>query len=91
MILPVLLSLLTVADRRARRPVTIAALLTAAVVIAMPHLHGDSVSLLPYLAPRLIGVASSVALGRYLRSRRRAKMLAYSQPPVLVNRSSSRG
>jgi hypothetical protein len=41
MILPVLLAVATVADRRERRTAAVATLMTVPVVVAMPFLHGD--------------------------------------------------
>jgi hypothetical protein len=70
MILPVLLALLTVTELRERRTVAIAAAATAAVVVIMPYLHGDAVSLGGRTVPHLAAVALSVALGLWLRARR---------------------
>jgi hypothetical protein len=69
-ILPVLLSVLTVAELRERRTVAAAALLTAAVVAAMPFLHGDAVSIVADTVPHLAAVALAVAGGCWLRVRR---------------------
>jgi hypothetical protein len=69
-ILAVLLALLTVAELRGRRTVIAATVATAAVVVAMPYLHGDAVSLTGRALPHLVAVAFSVALGLWLRTRR---------------------
>ena len=68
MILPVLLAVATVADRRGRRTATVAALMTAAVVAAMPFLHGDQVSVLTGMLPRLAAVAMAAGLGAWVRA-----------------------
>jgi hypothetical protein len=70
-ILPVLLALLTVAELRGRRTVIAAATATAVAVAVMPYLHGDAVSLGGRTLPHLAAVALSVALGLWLRARRR--------------------
>ena len=82
MILPVLLALVTVADLRGRRPATVAAFATGAVVIAMPYMHGDFIGPFSYVALHLTGVALSVAVGRYLRSRRLSKQPILQSVPA---------
>ena len=51
MILPVLLAVATVADRRESRTAAVATLLASSVVVAMPFLHGDQVSILSGALP----------------------------------------
>jgi hypothetical protein len=65
----VLLALLTVADRRPRAA-AVAAIATAAVTVATPYLHGDTVSFAGYSLPRLAAAGIAVAAGMCLRRRR---------------------
>jgi hypothetical protein len=69
-ILPVLLAVATVADRRERRPAAVATLITAAVVAAMPFLHGDRVSVVAGTPPHLAAVALAAGLGAWVRAHR---------------------
>jgi non-ribosomal peptide synthetase component F len=70
MILPVLLAVATVADRRERRAAAVATLMTAAVVAAMPFLHGDRVGVLTGTLPHLAAVALAAGLGTWVRAHR---------------------
>ena len=66
----VLFALLTVAATRDRRTTALAATATAAVLAAMPYLHGDAVSFAWYILPRLAVAGILVAAGMCLRERR---------------------
>jgi uncharacterized membrane protein YfcA len=70
MILPVLLALMTVAELRQRRTAAVAALVTAAVVAAMPYLHGDQVNPVTGTLPHVLAVALAAAAGAWLQTRR---------------------
>jgi len=70
MILPVLLAVATVADRRGPRTTAAATLLTATVVAAMPLLHGDRVSVLTGTLPHLAAVILAAGLGAWVRAHR---------------------
>jgi hypothetical protein len=65
----VLFALLTVAVTRDRRTAAVVAAATAAVIAAMPCLHGDPVSLSRYLLPRLAAAAVAAAADTYLHAR----------------------
>jgi hypothetical protein len=80
MILPVLLAVATVTDRRERRTATVATLLSAAVVIAMPFLHGDQVSVLTGTLPHLAAVALAAGLGVWVRAHRHPVIPASAGP-----------
>jgi hypothetical protein len=68
-ILPVLIALLTVAEMRTRRVTAIAGPATAAIVVAMPYLHGDQVNVVTGPLLHLAAVAIAVALGSWPRAR----------------------
>ena len=70
MILPVLLAVATVADRRGRRTAAAATLATATVVAAMPLLHGDRVSIWTGTLPHLAAVILAAGLGAWVRANR---------------------
>jgi hypothetical protein len=70
MILPVLLAVATVADRRGQRTAAVAMLVTALVVVAMPFVHGDRVSVLAGTLPHLGAVALAAGLGAWVRAHR---------------------
>ena len=65
----VLVALLTVAATRHRRIMALAGIATAAVITAMPYLHGDPVSLPFYLLPRLAAAGIAAAAGAWLHAR----------------------
>jgi hypothetical protein len=75
LILPLLLALLTVAEMRGARTTAAAGLVTAVTVVAMPYLHGDRAPVSPLAGPvpHLLGVGLAVALGSWLRARRRER------------------
>lgn len=66
----VLFALFTVAATRHRTTMALAATATAAVITAMPYLHGDTVSLPGHLLPRLTAAAIAAAAGAWLHARR---------------------
>jgi hypothetical protein len=70
LILPVLLAVATVADRRERPTAAAATLITASVVVAMPFLHGDKVSILTGTLPHLAAVMLAAGLGAWVREHR---------------------
>lgn len=70
MILPVLLAVATVADRREWRAAAVAALLASSVVVAMPLLHGDQVSILTGALPHAAAVILAAGLGAWVRAHR---------------------
>jgi hypothetical protein len=80
MILPVLLAVATVADRRGWRISAAAALLAASVVAAMPFLHGDRVSLLAGTLPQLAAVALAAGAGAWVRTHRHPVIPARGGP-----------
>jgi hypothetical protein len=80
MILPVLLAVATVADRRERRPAAVATLMTAAVVVAMPFLHGDQVNVLTGTLPHLAAIALAAGLGAWVRAHRHPVIPAAAGP-----------
>src|SRR6266567_1105291 len=80
MILPVLLAVATVADRRERRTAAVATLMTASVVVAMPFLHGDRVSVPTGTLPHLAAVILAVALGAWVRAHRHPVLPAPAGP-----------
>jgi hypothetical protein len=65
----VLVALFTVAVTRHRTTMALAATATAAVITAMPSLHGDPVSVPGYLLPRLAAAAVAAAAGAWLHAR----------------------
>jgi hypothetical protein len=75
MILPVLLAVATVADRRGRRAGAAVTLMTVAVVAAMPFLHGDQVNVLTGTLPHLAGIALAAGLGAWVRAHRHPVIL----------------
>jgi hypothetical protein len=79
-ILPVLLALATVADRRERRTAAVATLVTAAVVAAMPFLHGDQVSVVTGTLPHLAAIALAAGLGGWVRAHRHPVLPAAAGP-----------
>ena len=70
LILPVLLAVATVADGRGRRTAAAATLIAASVVVAMPLLHGDQVSILAGTLPHLAAVIVAAGLGAWVRAHR---------------------
>ena len=70
MILPVLLAVATVADRRGPRTAAVATLVTATVVATMPLLHGDRVSVLTGTLPHLAAVIVAAGLGAWVLAHR---------------------
>lgn len=80
MILPVLLALATVADRRERRTAVVATLVTALVVVAMPFLHGDKVSILTGALSYLAAVILAAGLGAWVRANRHPVILPPAGP-----------
>lgn len=80
MILPVLLAVATVADRRGRGTAAAATLMTALVVVAMPFLHGDRVSLMTGALPHLAAVILTAGLGAWLRAHRHPVIAAPAGP-----------
>lgn len=80
MILPVLLAVAAVADRRGRRTAAAAALMTAGVVAAMPFLHGDQVSVLTGTLPHLAAVTLAAGLGAWVRAHRHPVIPAAAGP-----------
>jgi signal transduction histidine kinase len=66
--LPTLFALFTVAEYRDRETVVVAAVITAAVLIAAPLVHGHGEGPSQVLS-RLVAVGLAVALGLYLRAR----------------------
>jgi hypothetical protein len=80
MILLVLLALATVADRRERRTAAVATLLTASVVVAMPFLRSDQVSILTGGLPHLAAVILAAGLGAWVRANRHPVISAPAGP-----------
>ena len=80
MILPVLLALATVADRRERRTAAAATLVTALVVAGMPFLHGDKVSILTGTLPHVAAVILAAGLGEWVRVHRHPVILPSAGP-----------
>jgi len=80
MILAVLLAVATVADRRERRTAAVATLMTASVVVVMPFLHGDRVSVPTGTLPHLAAVILAVALGAWVRAHRHPVIPAPAGP-----------
>lgn len=76
MILPVLLAVATVADRRERRTAAVATLMTAAVVAGMPFLHGDQVSVLTGTVSHLAAIVLAAGLGAWVRAHRHPVIVA---------------
>ena len=70
LILPVLLAVANVADRRESRTAAVATLITASVVVAMPFVHGDKVSALTGTIPGLASVILAAGLGAWVRAHR---------------------
>jgi hypothetical protein len=70
MILPVLLAVATVADRREWRAAAVATLVASSVVVAMPFLHGDQVSILTGALPHAAAVIGAAGLGTWVRAHR---------------------
>ena len=80
MILPVLLAVANVADRRGRRTAAVATLITASVVAAMPFLHGDKVSIVTGTLPHLGAVIAAAGLGAWARAHRHPVIPALAGP-----------
>jgi hypothetical protein len=80
MILPVLLAVATVVDRRGWRAGAAATLLTALVVAAMPFLHGDRVSVPAATLPHLAAVILAAGLGAWVRAHRHPVIPAPARP-----------
>lgn len=75
---PVLLALATAADRRGRRVAVAATAVTALVVLTMPVLHGDRVSVLAGELPSLAAVLLAAGLGAWIRANRHPVIAAPS-------------
>jgi len=67
---PMLFALLTVAAVRDHRMVIVASAAAAAVITAVPYLHGDRGSFAGYTLPLLAAAGAAVAAGTYLRRAR---------------------
>jgi len=67
---PMLFALLTVAEVRGPRTVTVAAAAAAAAIAAGPYLHGDRGSFAGSTLPLLAAAGAAVAIGTYLRRAR---------------------
>lgn len=80
MILPVLLAVATVADRRGPRTAAVATLMTASRVFAMPFLHGDQVNVLAGALPHLAAVVLAACLGAWVRAHRHPVIPATDGP-----------
>jgi hypothetical protein len=80
MILPVLLAVATVADRRGWRAAAITTLLASSVVVAMPFLHGDKVSIMTGALPHLAAVILAAGLGAWVRANRHPVISAPAGP-----------
>jgi len=80
MILPVLLAVANVADRRGRRTAAVATLITASVVAAMPFLHGDKVSIVTGTLPHLGAVIAAAGLGAWVRAHHHPVIPALAGP-----------
>lgn len=80
MILPVLFAVATVADRRERRTAAVTTLITVSVVVAMPFLHGDNVSILTYTLPYLAALIVAAGLGAWVRAHRHPVIPATAGP-----------
>jgi len=80
MILPVLLAVANVADRCGRRTAAAATLVTAAVVAAMPFLHGDPVSVLAGTLPHLAAVLLAASLGAWVCANRHPAIVTPAGP-----------
>ena len=80
LILPVLLAVATVADRRDRPTAAAATLITASVVAAMPFLHGDKVSILTGTLPYLAAVLVAAGLGAWVRVHRHPVIATAAEP-----------
>lgn len=84
MILPVLLAVATVADRRGWRTAAAATLVTALVVVAVPFLHGDRVSVLAGTLPHVTAVLLAAGLGAWVRAHRHPVIPAPAGPAGAV-------
>jgi hypothetical protein len=80
LILPVLLAVATVADRREGRTAAAATFITASVVVAMPFLHGDMVSILAGTLPHLAAVIVAAGLGTWVGAHRHPVITATAEP-----------
>jgi hypothetical protein len=80
MILPILLAVAAVADRRGRRTAAAATLVTASVVGVMPFLHGDRVSVLVGTLPHLAAVIGAAGLGAWVHAHRHPVIVAPAGP-----------
>ena len=80
LILPVLLAVATVADGRGRRTAAAATLIAASVVVAMPLLHGDQVSILAGTLPHLAAVIVAAGVGAWVRANRHPVIPAAARP-----------
>jgi signal transduction histidine kinase len=67
--LATLLALVNVVMRKDKAIAGIAALATAAVLIATPAIHGNALDRIPPILSRLVAVGLAVAVGLYLRAR----------------------
>jgi hypothetical protein len=80
MILPILLAVATVTDRRGWRTAAVATIMTVSVVVAMPFLHGDQVSVLTFTVPHLAAVILAAGLGAWVRAHRHPVITAPAGP-----------
>jgi hypothetical protein len=84
MILPVLLAVATVTDRRGRRTAAAATLVSAAVVAVMPFLHGDRVSVLADTLPHLAAVILAAGLGAWVGAHRHPVIATPAGPDAVA-------
>jgi hypothetical protein len=83
-ILPVLLAMTAVADRRKLRTAAVATFITATVVVAMPFVHGDKVSILTGILPQLAAVILAAGLGAWVRANRHPVIPATAGPGAVA-------
>ncbi len=84
LILPVLLAVATVTDQRGGKVAAAATVVTAAVVTAMPFLHGDPDSVLTGTPPRLAAVVVAAVLGAWVRAHRHPVIPVPSGPGAAI-------
>ena len=80
LILPVLLAVATVADRREWRTAAVATLLAASVVAAAPFLQDGKVSILTGTLPHLAAVIVAAGVGAWVRANRHPVIPAAARP-----------
>ena len=80
LILPVLLAVATVADRREWRTAAVATLLAASVVAAAPFLQDGKVSILTGTLPHLAAVILAAGLGAWVRVHRHPVIATAAEP-----------